>query len=172
MITSKAGAVAAAATVGLIGITGGWFAVVAPVLGAVGGYGVGKHITDAAKRHLLCRKEADDLAAALAGYVAAAIDVLRAMIARADEHSRRFGATGAASGTAGLALIQDWQQRSDEENSYRMAMIREFEGCASRLDPWLADLPGFGRATCIGMSDAAKSRSPTSQSGIRDASPH
>lgn len=61
----KAGAVAGAATVGLIGVTGGWFAVVAPVLAASGGYACGKRATDMVKRHLLCRKEADDLAAAL-----------------------------------------------------------------------------------------------------------
>jgi hypothetical protein len=133
MITSKAGAVTAAATVGLIGITGGWFVVVAPVLGAVGGYALGKRLADAGKR-LLCRPEADDLAAALAEYVATATSVLRAMIARAEDQSRRFGAMGVASGTAGSALLRDWQQRIEVENSIRTAMIRQFESCASRLD--------------------------------------
>jgi hypothetical protein len=135
MAAAKAAAVAVAATVGLIGITGGWFAVVAPVLGASGGYACGKRITNAAKRHLLCRKEADELAAALTGYAAAAISVLRAMIARAEEQSDRFGAMGGvASGTAWSALFRDWQQRIEVENSMRKAMIRQFESCASRLD--------------------------------------
>ena len=31
-------------------------------------------------------------------------------------------------------MIQDWRQRISEENSIRMAMVREFESCASRLD--------------------------------------
>jgi hypothetical protein len=132
IIAGKAGAVAAAATVGLIGITGGWLAVLAPAFGAVGGYKLGKRITDAGKR-LRCKPEADDLAAALSGYVAAAIEVLRTMIARAEEQSRRFGARSAASSPTGLVLIQDWRQRIDEENSIRAAMIREFEKCASRL---------------------------------------
>ncbi|MGH6944800.1 MAG: hypothetical protein ACREH6_11345 [Geminicoccaceae bacterium] len=134
MAFSKASAVAAGVTVGLIGITGGWVAVVAPMLGAVSGYAGGKRITDALKRHVFCRTEADELAAALAGYIAAAINVLRAMIVRADEQSRRFGATSAASSPAGLVLIQDWQQRIKEENSFRMAMVRKFESCASPLD--------------------------------------
>jgi hypothetical protein len=128
----KAGAVTAAATLGLIGITGGWFAVMAPMFGAVGGYALGTRLADVGKR-LLCRPEADDLIAALSAYVAAAINVLQAMVARADKQSRRFGAMGLGSG-AGSALIQDWQQRIAEENSFRMAMIRDFESCASRLD--------------------------------------
>ena len=152
MAAGKAGAIAAAATVGLIGITGGWVAVVAPMLGAVGGYPVGISITDAAKRLLLCRKQADDLAAALAAYVAAAINVLWAMIARAEEQSDRFGAMGVASSTAGSALIRDWQQRIKDENSFRMAMFREFESCASRLDHgWRIglDLIAMHREVCL-----------------------
>jgi hypothetical protein len=134
MAFSKAGAVVTGATVGLIGITGGWLAVVAPILGAVGGYPVGKGITDGVKRHLLCRKEADELAGALAGYVARAINVLRAMIARANEQSRRFGAMGLGPSTVGRELLRDWQQRIEVENSMRTAMIRQFESCAARLD--------------------------------------
>jgi hypothetical protein len=102
-------------------MTGGWLAVVAPILGTAVVYPVGKSIADVVKRHLLCRKEADDLAAALAGYVAGAINVLRAMIARADEQSRRFGAMGLGPSTVGAELIQDWQQRIKEENSIRTA---------------------------------------------------
>jgi hypothetical protein len=157
MAAGKAGAIAAAATVGLIGITGGWVAVVAPMLGAVGGYPVGIHITDAAKRHVFCRKEAEELTAALAGYVAAAINVLRSMVARAEEQSRRFGATGAASSPAGLALIQDWQERIKEENSFRMAMIREFESCASRLDHGRSigrDLVAIHTDVCLNAAQA------------------
>jgi hypothetical protein len=56
------------------------------------------------------------------------------MIARAEDQSRRFGALSVGAGAAGSALIQDWQQRIEVENSFRMAMIREFESCASRLD--------------------------------------
>jgi hypothetical protein len=154
----KAGAVAVAATVGLIGITGGWFVVVAPMLGAVGGYAGGKRMAEAVKRHLLCRKEADDLASALSGYVAAAISGLRAMIARAEEQSGRFGAMGVASCTAGLALIQDWQQRIEVENSIRMAMIREFESRASRLDhrwPICLDLIAVHTEVCLNAAKAA-----------------
>ncbi len=138
MVTAKAGAVAVAATVGLIGVTGGWLAVVAPMLGAFGGYPVGKCVTGVVKRYAFCRKEADDLTAALSGYIAAAISVLRAMIERAEEQSRRFGAVSVASSPAGSALIQDWQQRIEIENSIRTAMIRQFESCALRLDHgWL-----------------------------------
>jgi hypothetical protein len=133
MVLAKTGAATVAATVGLIGITGGWFAVVAPVFGAVGGYAGGKRTADTVKK-LLCRTEADDLAAALAEYVAVAISVLRAMIALAETQSRRFGVMGVASGTAGSALLRDWQQRIEVENSIRTAMIREFESRASRLD--------------------------------------
>jgi hypothetical protein len=134
MAFAKTGAVAAAATLGLIGITGGWVAVVAPMLGAVVVYPFGIRITDAAKRHVFCRKEAEELTAALAAYVAAAINVLRSMVARAEGQSRQFGAMDAASSPAGFALIQDWQERIKEENSFRMAMIGEFESCASLLD--------------------------------------
>jgi hypothetical protein len=133
MVAGKAGAVAAAAALGLIGTTGGWLAVLAPAFGAVGGYKLGKRVTGAGKR-LLCQPEAGDLAAALSEYVAAAIKVLRTMIARAEAQSHRFDASDAASSPVGLALIQDWRQRIREENSFRMAMIREFENCASRLD--------------------------------------
>ena len=153
---SKASAVAAAATVGLIGITGGWFAVVTPVLAASGGYACGKRVTDMVKRHLLCRKEADDVAAALSEYVAAAINVLRAMIARAQEQSRRFSVRGVES-SPGLALIQDWQQRIQEENSFRMAMIGQFENCASRLDPgWRIgpDLIALHAEVCLNAAQA------------------
>ena len=157
MIAGKAGAVGAAATVGLIGITGGWIAVLAPAFGAVGGYKLGTRITDAGKT-LLCQREANDLAAALSGYIAAAIKVLRAMIARAEQQFSRFGARGAGSSPAGLALIQDWQQRIDEENSIRAAMIREFEHCASRLDHgWRVglDLIAVHMEVCLNAAKAA-----------------
>ena len=93
MAGGKVGAVAAAATLGLIGITGGSLALLAPVFGAVGGYAGGKRTAETVKK-LLCRPEADNLAAALSEYVAAAINVLRAMIARAEEQSRRFRRCG------------------------------------------------------------------------------
>jgi hypothetical protein len=156
MAFSKAGAVVTGATVGLIGITGGWLAVVAPIFGAVGGYAGGKRTADTVKR-LLCRKEADHLAAALAGYVAAAINVLRAMIARANEQSRRFSAMGLGPSTVGAQLIQDWQQRIKEENSIRTAMIREFESCASQLDQgWLIgpDLIALYVEVCLNAAKA------------------
>jgi hypothetical protein len=130
----KAGAAAAAVSAGLIGITGGWFMVVAPMLGAIGGYAGGKYVADIGKMLLFCREESEELAAALRSYAAAAARALRIMIARAEEQSRRFGVTGAASSTAGSALIQDWRQRIEVENSIRTGMIREFESCALRLD--------------------------------------
>ena len=53
----KAGAMATIASLGMIGVTGGWFTVVAPMLGAIGGYGVGRHVADRAKMVLFCRRK-------------------------------------------------------------------------------------------------------------------
>lgn len=134
IVGGKAGAAAAAVSAGLIGITGGWFMVVAPMLGAISGYRLGKHVADTGKMLLFCQEESEELAAALRSYAAAATRALRIMIAQAEYQACRFDAKHGGSSAAGLELIKDWRQRIKEENSFRMAMIREFEGCASRLD--------------------------------------
>ena len=85
---------ATTATLGMIGVTGGWFTVVAPMLGAIGGYAVGRHVADRAKMLLFCRKETGVLADAVRAYLVAAINVLRIMIARAEHQAWKLGARG------------------------------------------------------------------------------
>jgi len=134
----KAGAIATAASLGLIGVTGGWFAVVAPALGALGGYAWGRHVADRTKMLLFCQKEIDALADALRAYLTGAIEVLRGMIARGEHQAWKLGAKRNTSSAAGLELIDDYQGRVKDERNFRMAMIREFESLIKRLDSWSA----------------------------------
>jgi F420-0:gamma-glutamyl ligase len=84
---------------------------------------------------LFCQKETGALADALRAYLAAATSVLRVMIARAEQQAWKLGAKGGvASSAAGLKVIKDWQERIKDERDFRMAMIRELETLATRLD--------------------------------------
>jgi hypothetical protein len=115
-------------------VTGGWFAVVAPAVGAIGGYAAGNRVADRVKMLLFCQKETNALADALREYLTTAIDVLHGMIARAEHQARSLGTKRKASSVAGLELIIDWRERTKDEHDFRMAMIREFESLIARLD--------------------------------------
>lgn len=130
----KVGAASAAVSVGLIGVTGGWLMIVAPILGAIGGYAGAGRVADKSKMLLFCRQETEELADALRAYLAAAIKVLRTMIERAERQARSVGVRGGMSSPAGLGVINDWQMRIEDECDFRKRMIREFEFLAIRLD--------------------------------------
>jgi hypothetical protein len=83
---------------------------------------------------LFCRKETNELAAALRAYLAAVIKVIRSMLVRAEHQSSRFGPKREASSSAGLELIKDWQVRIEDEIDFRKKMICELETLKARLD--------------------------------------
>lgn len=129
------GAATVGAALGLLGVTGGWAAIVAPAAGSIAGFRAGQTASNVLKRGLLCRREADALAGLTREFARAAVVVLDRMIAGSIRYREAVLRMATEGGPFMRVLHQDWLRRVDLEIDHR-AFFRRRLAQAAR-EPWL-----------------------------------
>lgn len=109
------GAAGTAASIALLGIVGGWAAIIAPVFGGVAGYKVGRAVADRLKTHLLCRAESRRLDEAVRAFAREAAAVLGRMLASSLRFREAIRPLGADASPFARTMQQDWLRRVERE---------------------------------------------------------
>lgn len=133
----KLGAVATAGALGLLGITGGWLMVIAPVVGSIGGFRGGRFVSDQLKRNLLCRTQARHLDAAICTFAREAVVVIDRMIASSIRFRDEVLARLRDRSQFAEALHRDWLQRVEREIDRRQFYRQRLSAAAN--DPTTID---------------------------------
>src|SRR5690606_8110305 len=109
---AKVSAVSTAAALGLLGITGGWVMIIAPVFGSILGYRGGSGAARLLARHALCRSAERELEAAVRRFSQSAAAILSRMLENSIAFRKRVEAMEAADGAFSGALRDDWLYRA------------------------------------------------------------
>jgi hypothetical protein len=133
----KLGAVATAGALGLLGITGGWLMVIAPVFGSIGGFRGGRFISDQLKRNFLCRIQARRLDAAICTFAREAVVVIDRMIASSIHFRDKVLTSLRDRSKFADALHRDWLHRIDREIDRRQFYRQRLSAAAG--DPTTID---------------------------------
>ena len=111
----KGGAIAAGAALGLVGVAGGWPAIIAPVFGSILGYRGGRLVGDQLKRSILCRAEATHLNEATKDFARQAARVLAGMVSSSEAFRERVSAMADTDFDFAQTIKADWLRRIDRE---------------------------------------------------------
>lgn len=133
----KLGAVATAGALGLLGITGGWLLVIAPVFGSIAGFRGGRFMSDHLKRNLLCRTQARHLDAAICTFAREAVVVIDRMIANSIRFGDRVLEALKDRSKFADALHRDWLHRIEREIDRRQFYRQRLSAAAD--DPTTID---------------------------------
>jgi hypothetical protein len=132
------GAVAgAAATTALIGATGSWLIVLAPVAASFGGRVVIKNVARRARYYLFCRQEEQALRTALAKHCIASRDALHGNIEIAARDAEKFKHFRASATDTMRICIDDWLDRLEHIQQVRRVNADRFHRAVS--DPTTLD---------------------------------
>jgi len=135
------GAVAgAAATTAMIGATGSWLIVLAPVVASFGGRVVIKNVARRARYYLFCRQEEQALRIALAKHCLASRDALHGNIDLATRDAEKFKHYRASAADTMKICIDDWLDRLDHIQQVRRVNADRFHRAIS--DPTILDDQG------------------------------
>ena len=128
--TMKMVGVAVAGKLGMAGaalLCGGWPAILAPVFASTVGYRGSREIADQIKRRVLLKRENEILNDATRSWCAASARVLGTMIEQAELSGLRFRHAREQAGPAWRMVIDDWLNRLEAEQAYRLLHQRRFE---------------------------------------------
>ena len=146
--TMKTVGVAVAGKLGMAGaahLCGGWPAILAPVFASTVGYRGGRVIADQIKRRVLLKRENQMLNDATRSWCIASARVLSTMIEQATQSGVRFRHAREQAEPAWRTVIDDWLNRLEAEQAYRLLHQRRFERGADDVRHLEGDDP-TGRA--------------------------
>lgn len=112
---AKVSAISTAAGLGLLGVTGGWVMIIAPVIGSVVGYRGGSGAARVLARHALCRSEERDLEAAIRYFSRSVAAILSRTLESSIAFRKKVEAMEVTDGAFSKALRDDWLYRADQE---------------------------------------------------------
>lgn len=130
-----------AAGAALAGALGGWPTILAPVVASSLGFRGGMALSVLLKRHVLLRREVERLDAAIRGWCAGAARKLGAMLDQAGRADPRFKAARERAGADWTPMIDDWLDRLEAEQAYRLHARARFDRAAMGEDVFDGETP-------------------------------
>lgn len=141
-IGGKAGTIATAAGLGLLGVTGGWLLIIGPAIGSAAGMWGTRLAMNALGRSVLCRAEADALDRDMRSFAAAAAEVVERMLEASERHLAATESLRSHDGMFAAALHADWRSRVEREIEHRAHYrnrLRRAAAAPGTIDPAVTD---------------------------------
>lgn len=136
------GAASTAATMALLGITHGWYLIIAPVFGGIAGFRGGGVAADLLKTHLICRVESESLITCIRSFAKEAAEVLSRMLGNSDRFRNLVLSRTAFTSPFAKAMQQDWIRRVEQEIDHRQYFLQKLLAAAKNsrsIDPTTRD---------------------------------
>ena len=129
-----------AAAIAVLGLSGSWMVVLAPIATGFTGRVVAKNLSRRARYHLFCRSQVADLKDAVRTHCIASRDALEANMSAADASAERFRDLHAAASGSVKDCIADWLDRIRQLQAFRRLNTDRFHRAS--IDPGILDTHG------------------------------